>query len=447
MMSPVKACPPNGRPTKTKWKDQLPQLELTAFLAAVALFCSTLEYLIPKPLPFIRLGLANLPLMLSFPLLSWGYYLWLLALKVIGQGLVNGTLFSYVFALSVVSTAASGLFMRLLWRFGGMGRRHARRCQEPQNGTELKTDQAAEETRKAPRTVERSILPVFSYVGISVAGALISNCAQILTAQILFFGNTIWVIATPMLAVGLVTSVLLGWMANIYAGRSGWYVSLLAGNGFVTRYRRTLETAGPWRPDARSVPVGIGLALLPAIFFQSSLSFLAVDTLLAIFLATSVGRKFKPLPNLLLLLSMALVHLMQPSGKVLWDVGAFTLTAGSLLEGTRKALILISMVYVSQYMTAGKPDMPGKLGKLLAVQLAYFGEFSQRWRNGNGTRERGDMVNRLDSLMERVGTEDVQAVSNKELSTSANRKTHFIRLIGGFTTLSAMYCLLAIRYI
>lgn len=442
-MSQAKTCPPNELSTTSEKKEQLAQLELTAFLAAVALFCSTLEYLIPKPLPFIRLGLANLPLMLSFPLLSWGNYLWLLVLKVIGQGLVNGTLFSYVFVLSVVSTAASGLFMRLLWRFGGMGGRFSGRYQESRCGTASEQDCAMEEMGKGSRIAIGRFFPACSYVGISVAGALVSNCAQILTAQLLFFGDTIWVIAAPMLAVGLVTSVLLGWMANAYTGRSVWYASLLAGNGFVSRYRRALETVGPWRPDVRSVPVGIGLVLLPAIFFQASLYFLAADTLLAIFLAVSVGRKFKPLPNLLLLLSMVLVHLLQPSGKVLWDIGAFTLTEGSLLEGTRKALILISMVYVSQYMTAGKPDLPGKLGKLLAVQLAYFGEFSQRWRNGNGTRERGDLINRLDSLMERVGTENDRTVHKEQTSTS--RTMYRTRLIIGFVILSVMYSLLAIQ--
>jgi heptaprenyl diphosphate synthase len=441
----VKACPPDGTLSELERRTQLPQLELTAFLAAVALFCSTLEYLIPKPLPFIRLGLANLPLMLSFPLLSWKSYLWLLLLKVIGQGFVNGTLLSYVFVLSVAGTATSGLFMRILWQAGGMERRYRRHRLKPEGETDRRTDVGSGTTeRRSRQTVEECIPPVFSYIGISAAGALVSNCSQILTAQLMFFGNAIWVIAAPMLAAGLVTSVLLGWMANVYVGRSDWYASLLAGSGTPSRYRRIFESTGSWRPDARCVPVGIGLALLPAIFFQKSLVFLAVDALLAISLSVSVGRRFKPLPNLLVLVTMVLVHLCQPSGKVLWNFGWITLTEGALQEGLRKALILIGMVYVSQFMTVGKPDLPGKLGKLLAIQLAYFGAFSRSWRNEDDAQERRNLIDRIDGLLERVGTEDAHT-PNTGRNGDTDRNMNRTWLIIGITILLVMYALLGIQ--
>lgn len=408
------------------------QLELTAFLAAIALFCSTLEYLIPKPLPFIRLGLANLPLMLSFPFLSWGNYLWLLLLKIIGQGFINGTLFSYIFVLSIASTASSGLLMRVLWQIGGR--------QKEDSGITGSASVSGGESHD----VKVGVAPAFSYIGISVAGALISNCSQILTAQMLFFGKAIWIIAAPMLAIGLVTSALLGWVANVYANSSKWYESLTQGKDGPSRYQRVLNRQEGWKPDGRSIPVVIGLALLPALFFQRSLWFLAADMLLAVLLAVSVGRKFKLLPNLLVICSMMLVHILQPSGRVLWSIGGFMLTEGSIQEGLRKAFILIGMVYVSQYMTNGRPDLPGKLGKLLSVQLAYFGEFSQLWRREKDLQEKRGVITRIDGLMERVGNN--RSGENRQES-HIGRKEYRIWLITGIAMLLAMYGLLIIAYL
>ena len=40
-------------------------IALTALAAAICLFLAGIEYMIPRPLPFLRIGLANLPLLLA----------------------------------------------------------------------------------------------------------------------------------------------------------------------------------------------------------------------------------------------------------------------------------------------------------------------------------------------------------------------------------------------
>ncbi len=72
-----------------------------ALLAAFCMFLSILEYLIPKPLPFMRIGLANLPVLLSLVLLPVRGTALVVFLKVLGQGLINGTLFSYIFVFQL----------------------------------------------------------------------------------------------------------------------------------------------------------------------------------------------------------------------------------------------------------------------------------------------------------------------------------------------------------
>ena len=67
-------------------------VEFVALLAAFALFLSTVEYMIPKPIPFMRIGLANLPYY-RFRCLTYREYFFFALLKVIGQGLISGTFF------------------------------------------------------------------------------------------------------------------------------------------------------------------------------------------------------------------------------------------------------------------------------------------------------------------------------------------------------------------
>ena len=152
-----------------------------ALAAAACLFLSSIEYLIPKPLPFLRLGLANLPLLVCLDLLPAGPFFLLLGLKALGQGLVQGSLFSVIFLFSAAGTLTSGALM-----FG------------------------------ARRLLGRRM----SLVGISVLGALASNLTQLALAGRIAFGPSAWLIAPPFLAVGLATSAALGALAQGYVGRS-----------------------------------------------------------------------------------------------------------------------------------------------------------------------------------------------------------------------------------
>ena len=164
-------------------------LNTLAILGAFALFLSTIEFMIPKPLPYLRIGLANLPILVSLYILPAPQIFLLVLLKVLGQGLVNGTLFSYIFLLSLFGSFASGTVMVLL----------SRRCITGERGKRI------------------------SFVGISVLGALASNSSQIVLSSFFVFGEGAWFIAPPFLTVGLVTSLILGLFTEHFCSRSTWY--------------------------------------------------------------------------------------------------------------------------------------------------------------------------------------------------------------------------------
>ena len=74
-------------------------INIVAFLSALCLFLSLVEYIIPKPFPFIRTGIANLPVLIAVCTLKSRMVFLLILIKVLGQSLIQGTLLSYIFIL------------------------------------------------------------------------------------------------------------------------------------------------------------------------------------------------------------------------------------------------------------------------------------------------------------------------------------------------------------
>jgi heptaprenyl diphosphate synthase len=156
-----------------------------AILGALCQFLSALEYLVPKPLPFMRLGLANLPLMVALDVFPFRAFILLAAVKVAGQALITGTLFSYVFLFSLAGTAASALSMYALRRLLGRGR--------------------------------------ISFIGLGAAGAALSNLSQLALARLFLFRESAVFIAPPFLAAGLISGTALGLFCEQFSRRSQWY--------------------------------------------------------------------------------------------------------------------------------------------------------------------------------------------------------------------------------
>ncbi len=161
---------------------------LASFLAALAFFLSAVEYMLPRPIPFMRLGLANLPILLAVDLLPFGWYMLLVMVKVLGMSVLSGSLFSYVALFSLAGTVASALVMRGLRKM--FGKR------------------------------------LLSYIGLCAAGALVSNLAQVGLARIFVFGPSARYMLPAFLALGLVSGTALGAFAEAFAARSLWLSSV-----------------------------------------------------------------------------------------------------------------------------------------------------------------------------------------------------------------------------
>lgn len=152
------------------------------------MFLSMIEYAIPKPILFMRLGIANMGIMLSLYVLPIRQVLFLTLIKVFLQALISGTFFSYIFIFSFVGSFAS-VFAMLL-----------------------------------SKNIFKSKI---SFLGICLSGALANNLSQILLSFLMIFKSSTSFIAPILLISGFISSIVLGTLTQKFVSGSSWYKMIL----------------------------------------------------------------------------------------------------------------------------------------------------------------------------------------------------------------------------
>lgn len=300
-----------------------------ARLGALCFFLSAIEFMIPKPLPFLRIGLANLPLMLAVAILPLRGYAALVLVKLFGQALVGGTLFSWIFLFSLAGTISSATIMYLL---------------------------------------KKTLRSHISYVGISVAGAFASNAAQLFIAQQFIFGEGARLVAPPFLLAGIVSGTLLGFFTNHIAATSRWYAQAKAG----TLQPQPAPAIIASSKESSSARLLTALTLIIALLFSPSLFLTAGITALSFLLLLISKTRVHPLPAIITAVSILVFNLLVPFGKVLAQPFSFPITQGALLLGIKKALILEGMLFLSRWALAGTKSFPGVRSGILSEMFAFL---------------------------------------------------------------------------
>jgi heptaprenyl diphosphate synthase len=148
----------------------------------MATILSALETAIPNPMPWIRLGLANLATILA--LKWWGVReaFLIVVLRVFLSSLILGRLFQITFWLSFSGSVAACLGMWLIFRF---------------------------------------FESYFSLIGISIFGAVCHNLTQITVAYFLFVHHTtLFSLIPPLFLSSLFSGLVIGIVAHIVSVRT-----------------------------------------------------------------------------------------------------------------------------------------------------------------------------------------------------------------------------------
>ncbi len=392
-------------------------LEKIALFAAFSMFCATLEYLFPRPVPFFRLGLANLPIILALPLMNFRQLALLTLMKTLGQALVNGTLASYVFLFSFTGSFASFLLMYLLYR-----------------------------SKKA------------SYIGISLAGALASNTVQGLFSVGFIFGAQSWVILPLFYGLGFAAGIIIAVLADNISRHSRWFHEQYRIQGIARAHAASIpppheqatgngaaEPPPPAQPQpheqatgnaamrswrisrhkhergrrsrhkherGRGLKTPIRTPLLQK-YLSTSGAFIAGIISLPIFLSVE-----HPLPRLaqvlilgvlarasgkrllyayfgFLIVTVSIFHLFIPQGRVLLAIGNIVITEGALFAGLYRGLSVIGFVFISLFSIRKNLRLPGTIGRLISASLNYFELIYDHRRSAN----RQNLIGSLDRVL------------------------------------------------
>lgn len=300
-----------------------------AYLSALTLLFSYAEMLLPRFVPFFRLGLGNIAILLAFDL-SLPSFLLLTVFKAITASLMAGTLFSPFFLISLGQSVVSGFLMYLMAKLNG-------------------------------KTQNR----LFSVYGISTAGAAISSVIQI---------------ALSSLYLGQGTAALLGPML-LFSIFSGIVTAVLSQILHIPETTPELIRRQNQSSKNKTVIFAVFiLAAVVAIFMINNLIILCIALAAAVVLQIISGRKFMILPHISLWLFVVISCIFVPNGKVLYKIGSFSITQGALMIGIVKALKLSAVTCLSQ--CAASLRLNGE--NFISLILAYFSGLNNEMRTANG---------------------------------------------------------------
>ena len=341
-----------------------------ARLAALTLIFSYAELMLPRVVPFFRLGLGNAALLMGLALdLSFPAFMLLAVVKAVASNLMAGTLFSPFFLVSFAQSLVSALIMFGLWRVSRAGREGAGRR-------------------------------LLSLYGISVCGAAASALVQIALSS-LYLGQGTWALLGPMLLFNLMSGFITAWIAEILGasdkGGEGFYSEFCEAKlqAQVRCSNRNTEDCNLCRPrnaPGSSHPVSrarniicltLILAAAASVFFIKNTAVLCVILLLS-FLAQKIsGRKILLLPHISLWLFVLLTSIFVPNGRVLFSFAGFSFTEGAALSAIQKALRLSIVSALSQ--TAAIIKLTAAPDSLLTLTLDYYSAMSDTFRNTPGS--------------------------------------------------------------
>jgi len=392
-----------------------------AMLGAFCLFLSAVEYMIPKPLPFMRIGLANLPLLLALDVSSPRRFFILVCIKVFGQALITGTLFSYIFLFSLTGTFFSAMLMLFLRRFLGS--------------------------------------KLISFIGIGTAGAIVSNISQLALAHVFIFRENVRYITPPFLAAGLVTGIILGVFCEAFTRKSKWYkrqafdssaadseikrfnqealepvdlcseVSIhkseinnknheteMNNINHETGFNNTMLTGRREFYENNFSAKALflcGLLMIPALVFNPDTVSRCFQFVFFIFLVWLSGKKINIFITILVTVFIIAFNLIIPYGKVLFSVGAFKITSGALEAGIHRAVTLQALVMLSKAAVRKDLKLPGTLGFLLGESMRIFSFLTERKLRIT----RKNLMTEIDAMMLELSSKKIIYTGVEEIKT------------------------------
>ncbi|MCR5732386.1 MAG: Gx transporter family protein [Sphaerochaetaceae bacterium] len=285
------------------------------YLTALSLLLSVVENALPRPVPFFRLGFANLPLLWALSSLNFKEYLLLAFGKWLCGSFVSGTLLSPFALMGAGNTFSSALLMYLIHKL--------------------------------------SRGKISRYL-ISQLGAMISAIVQLYIAAIILTDSVLRLL--PIMLV-----------LNEISGLVIAYISYR----FEPLEEVEFETE-PNKEKKNSLPIMIlYLVAIISTFLLDDPALLLLAFALSLVLCVIAKRKIMWMIYIVTILAVTLFGLLVPEGRVLF----LFVTEGALRESLIRALKLVTLTAISQSFSNLALISDGFIGKVLFLSSGMISTF------------------------------------------------------------------------
>ena len=248
---------------------QLQNKNRIAYLGALTLLFSYAEMLLPRILPFFRLGLGNIAILLALNL-PFPEFLLLTVIKSFAASMMNGTLISPFFIISFCQSVISGIVMLGFYKIKGKW---------------------------------------LSIYGISMIGSAVSAIVQ-LGLSAVYLGDKTMALLGPMLLFSLGAAIV---------------------TAFLSQMLKIPEDA-PKLTNMQQEPQKLTWVVILAILGVTVASFMLKNIwiligilILAFICQLLSGRRILVLPHISMWLFVIIVSVITPSGKVLFKISDFSI--------------------------------------------------------------------------------------------------------------------------
>ena len=294
-----------------------------AYLCALTLLFSYAEMILPRIVPFFRLGFANTVILIALDI-DFGSFIVLSVLKAVAASLMGGTLFSPFFLISLAQSLLSALVMRLLYKL-----------------------------------ISKKLLSLY---GISIAGSAASALVQIGLASF-YIGKGTFSLLGPMLIFNTISGALTAFLCEKLQIKENLDFTKIPETEAASQSPQNRTT-----PALQIILAILLLSLSASIFFIKNLIVLICAFVLSLIAQKLCKRKIFFIPHLSLWLFIFISMIFVPNGEVLFKFWIISITKGSLSLALQKALILSTVCALSQCAVCLKP---GK-NTLLGLSFEYY---------------------------------------------------------------------------
>ena len=306
-----------------------------AYLCALTLLFSYAEMILPRILPFFRLGFANTVILIALEI-DFPSFIALAVLKAAAASLMGGTLFSPFFLISLAQSLLSALVMRLLYKL-----------------------------------ISKKLLSLY---GISIAGSAVSALVQIGLAS-LYLGAGTFSLLGPMLIFNTISGCITAFFCEKLNIKENLNCIKLP------EAPEEKEAPARSRPALQIILAIILLAISAELFFIKNLYVLAASFILSLIAQSLCKRKIYIIPHISLWLFIFISMIFVPNGEVIFEYWIISITKGALLIALQKALVLSTVSALSQCATCLNPGR----NTLLGLSFEYYSLMIKRFSEKDGS--------------------------------------------------------------